>query len=99
MRSSSIKHFLVIRDSETGVTEVRQFARPGVAYDAYFSAEAQHTRRGVPDARFTIVLIQAESEQALREAYPQYFRTGTRQQRERELKMELHRKGLAFATV
>ncbi|MFI2705872.1 hypothetical protein [Cellulosimicrobium composti] len=79
-------YYLVIRDQNRGRTEVQEFRSSQVekAFSSLFEAEERYhvydpTRRG----GFEIVLIQAESRAGVERAYPHYFVTGNRAQRQR----------------
>lgn len=84
-----VSWYLVVWDRYVGQTSVEEFGDASVAFDRYIDAERElaDATRG-PDPRLEVVLIGAESREALEVAYPHYFAQGTREQRLDDL---LHR--------
>lgn len=83
------RYFLVIRNNVDGTTDVRSFSmtQRDAAFRAYFDAERRHDvyTDDSESADLEIVLIVADSEAGLREAYPHYFSEGTRLERQDRL--------------
>lgn len=78
MSTASEHWYLVVRDGENGTTSVMPYSSSDGAFGAYVAAE-----RSVEPEVTEVVLIRAESQEALRAAYPHYFVEGTRDQRVR----------------
>jgi hypothetical protein len=84
--------FLVLWYRHVGKTEVLEFTDQHEAFKEYILAEREHdsATRGI-DPELEIVLIGAESLDALKSAYPHYFSSGTRDERaEAILRAEYH---------
>jgi hypothetical protein len=71
------KWFLLVRNHNTGETQVRTYGEGELAVAEYDAAEHQFTARTKGKlAEIEVVLILADSEDAVRAAYPHYFAPG-----------------------
>lgn len=82
--------FLVSYNRILGETGVRSFEDQDEAFAAYIEAEKDPATKG--DASTTeVVLIGADSIESVRKAYPHYFATGSRDERQRAAKKQFKR--------
>lgn len=83
--------FLVVRNLETGATDVKTFDDQDMALQAYTEAERQHEQETILGLApsLEIVLIQGESLERVRASYPQYFTEGSRADRRRQVVQEM----------
>lgn len=71
---SPTQHFLLIHHRGGNSTEVRPFGKDEqAAMDAYEAAELAH----MDDEDYNVLLVGAESEEAMRVTHASYFRLGT----------------------
>lgn len=77
-----VRWFLLRWYRHAGVTEVAEFEDQQEAFREYIAAERHHdsATRG-HDPELEVVLIGAESLEALKIAYPHYFSSGSRDER------------------
>ena len=76
----TVRWFLVQFDRFEGSTVVEDFSSQSEAFARYIHAERRPETRG-QDPRLDIVLIGAESIEAVKLSYPQYFAEGSRNDR------------------
>mgnify|MGYP001791746869 CR=1 FL=1 len=82
------RYFLVVRDNEVGRTTLVEFAGSSrdEAFEAYFAAERKYdaVEQSSEHADHEVVLIVADSREAVKRGYPQYFLEGDRAARQKQ---------------